>query len=776
MNIKSIRSQMLLYLIVGLLVLFGFLLYGVNNELHKFPNSIKLQYQEIANARSAEVGKELDKFVQEVKMISQSPVIRSMEIEKIQEYLPHLVLEGQHRNMTVASLDGVGWTTFGRYIDISEQEQYQKIILEGYSHWISQPFISPFADPDKPIVIISHAVRDDNQETIGLVNIVINSEFLNSIAESIDLGRTGSAWIVAEDGKVVAHPHLSVGSEKIITELLPSMDMNQLKKSELGWWESQTNDGDDRIIFYNEIENSPGWTLLLSIDVQEVLGPIRNTQVNIILFFIFCLIAILIFAYYYSTTISKPILDLKKVFEKAETGDLNVVANELVRNEVGAAAKSFNQMLSRIKKLTYYDSLTNLYNLNGFLVDLLHRAKRLKEEYRVIAIVVISIDDFKRINSLSGYRGGNIVLQKLAEELSLFIDKDESLGRYFGDEFILLLKSTSYKNLEKRIDELWKQCTTVMTIKDIEYRLKVSIGVASTEQWDVKVEDLVDKANIAKIDAKKQGGNLYRYYDHGINEVIKEEQKLENALYHAIDNKELYVVFQPIVDLKTNSIIGNEALIRWKHEQFQHVSPLKLIEIAEKSGFIIDIGKWVLKEALQQNKYWHDLGYSTLFVSVNISTIQFDQPNFVEMVKGVLEETNMDPRYLELEVTETNAMTFVEEKLTKMKKLKEMGISISIDDFGTGYSSLAYFTRFPIHTLKIDRSFVAKISEDENAKTIITTIINMAKTINIATTAEGVENEDQLKFLESQGCDKIQGYFISKPTKPNEIEQLLKVQ
>lgn len=767
---------MLLYLIVGLLVLFGFLLYGVNNELHKFPNSIKLQYQEIANARSAEVGKELDKFVQEVKMISQSPVIRSMEIEKIQEYLPHLVLEGQHRNMTVASLDGVGWTTFGRYIDISEQEQYQKIILEGYSHWISQPFISPFADPDKPIVIISHAVRDDNQETIGLVNIVINSEFLNSIAESIDLGRTGSAWIVAEDGKVVAHPHLSVGSEKIITELLPSMDMNQLKKSELGWWESQTNDGDDRIIFYNEIENSPGWTLLLSIDVQEVLGPIRNTQVNIILFFIFCLIAILIFAYYYSTTISKPILDLKKVFEKAETGDLNVVANELVRNEVGAAAKSFNQMLSRIKKLTYYDSLTNLYNLNGFLVDLLHRAKRLKEEYRVIAIVVISIDDFKRINSLSGYRGGNIVLQKLAEELSLFIDKDESLGRYFGDEFILLLKSTSYKNLEKRIDELWKQCTTVMTIKDIEYRLKVSIGVASTEQWDVKVEDLVDKANIAKIDAKKQGGNLYRYYDHGINEVIKEEQKLENALYHAIDNKELYVVFQPIVDLKTNSIIGNEALIRWKHEQFQHVSPLKLIEIAEKSGFIIDIGKWVLKEALQQNKYWHDLGYSTLFVSVNISTIQFDQPNFVEMVKGVLEETNMDPRYLELEVTETNAMTFVEEKLTKMKKLKEMGISISIDDFGTGYSSLAYFTRFPIHTLKIDRSFVAKISEDENAKTIITTIINMAKTINIATTAEGVENEDQLKFLESQGCDKIQGYFISKPTKPNEIEQLLKVQ
>ncbi|MCT8136777.1 bifunctional diguanylate cyclase/phosphodiesterase [Anaerobacillus sp. CMMVII] len=423
--------------------------------------------------------------------------------------------------------------------------------------------------------------------------------------------------------------------------------------------------------------------------------------------------------------------------------------------------------------MTYYDSLTNLYNLNGFLVDLPQRAIQLRKKYPVIAIAVISIDDFKRINSISGYIGGNLVLQKLADQLSQFIEKEEGIGRYFGDEFILLLKEESLEKLEERIKLLWEQCSTEMIINDQEYRLKISIGVAITNSSLIKVEEIVNQANIAKVQAKKQGGNRYQYYDINVNEVIKMEQKIENALYHAITKNELYLVFQPIVNLKTNSIIGSEALIRWNNKQFSKVSPLKIIEVAEQSGMIVDIGKWVLSEALKQNKRWHDLGYNNMFVSVNISAIQFEQPNFLDMLKAILEETAMAPQFLELEVTETNAMTMVEEKLEKMSKLKEMGIRIAIDDFGTGYSSLAYFTRFPINTLKIDRSFVNEIYKDENAKTIITTIINMAKTINIATTAEGVETIEQVKFLEEQGCDKIQGYLISRPVNPNQIEELL---
>ncbi|RXJ00285.1 EAL domain-containing protein [Anaerobacillus alkaliphilus] len=776
MNIKSIRSQMLIYFIVALLALFGFLIYVVDKELQKLPEHMMLQYQEIANARADEIDKELHSFIQEVKMVSQSPVVQSMDLDVIKDYLPKLVLDGQHRNMTIAKTDGEGWTTLGNSIDISDQEQFQKIIVEGNPSWISQPFISPYADTDIPIIIISHEVKR-NEEIVGLVNIVISNEFLNKVVQNINLGNTGLAWIVDREGNIVAHADSSVGFNRHISEFIPNNHTYTEAFNPgngLGWLQHNNVQGKEIVTFYKSMDSSPGWTLLLSINNEELLKEVSNARVSIILFFILGIVLMSIFAFYYTTTISKPILHLKKVFEKAETGNLNVVADETVKNEVGAAAKSFNKMLTQLRKLTYRDSLTNLHNLNGFLLELPDRAKQLKKKYSNIAIVVVSLDDFKRINSISGYTGGNLVLLKLAKLLSEFVKEEEGLGRYFGDEFILLLKGDSLEKIEERIQLLWDKCSTEMTINDTEYRLRVSIGVAITDNPLIKVEDIVNEANIAKVQAKKQGGNRYQFFDQNIDRAIKIEQKVENALFHAIEKNELYLVFQPIVDLKTNTIIGTEALIRWDHDYFKQITPLKLIEIAEQSGLIVDIGKWVLREALKQNKKWHDLGYSSMFVSVNISAIQFDQPNFVSMVKSILEETSMSPEFLELEVTETNAMTMVDEKLAKMSKLKEMGIRIAIDDFGTGYSSLAYFTRFPINTLKIDRSFVNEIYHDENAKTIITTIINMAKTINIATTAEGVETFDQVKFLEEQGCDKIQGFLISRPVNPEDIEELFK--
>lgn len=199
-----------------------------------------------------------------------------------------------------------------------------------------------------------------------------------------------------------------------------------------------------------------------------------------------------------------------------------------------------------------------------------------------------------------------------------------------------------------------------------------------------------------------------------------------------------------------------------------------LIQIAEQSGFIYEIGEWVLREACNQNKQWQEEGYPPVVVSVNVSALQFDQPNFVEMVNKILEDIDMDPSYLELEITETNAMDRVDEKLEKMESLKSMGVRISIDDFGTGYSSLAYFTRFPIDTLKIDRSFINDMLNDENAKTIVTTIINLAKTIKIKIIAEGVETVEQLEYLKQKGCDKIQGYYFSRPVAPDLIREMLK--
>ncbi|HLS53302.1 MAG TPA: EAL domain-containing protein, partial [Tissierellaceae bacterium] len=219
-------------------------------------------------------------------------------------------------------------------------------------------------------------------------------------------------------------------------------------------------------------------------------------------------------------------------------------------------------------------------------------------------------------------------------------------------------------------------------------------------------------------------------------------------------------------------IVAVEALLRWTHPKYKNISPLFMIRIAEESGIINDIGEWVLKEACKQNKSWQDKGLAHIKVSVNVSAMQFEQEDFVATVEEVLFETGMDPKYLELEITETNIMDNVVEKMDKMKELKDLGISISIDDFGTGYSSLAYFTRFPIDTLKIDKSFISGMLKDENSETIVKTIINMGKSINLKLVAEGVETEEQLERLEEMGCDKIQGYLISKPLESKKIVEL----
>ncbi|WNF38993.1 GGDEF domain-containing phosphodiesterase [Bacillaceae bacterium IKA-2] len=363
--------------------------------------------------------------------------------------------------------------------------------------------------------------------------------------------------------------------------------------------------------------------------------------------------------------------------------------------------------------------------------------------------------------------------KQFSERLQIFVDKEEIIGRYFGDEFIILLKEESAEKLQYRIQQLWLETSTEMIIKENEYRLKVSMGVATSDSFQIDIETMINEANISKLQAKKVGGNRFQFYDTKMAKIINFEQEVENALYHAIENSELYLVYQPIVDINTNKIVGTEALIRWNNQRFSDVSIPKLIEIAEQSGLIIDIGKWVLTEALRQNKFWQNAGFKPMFVSVNISVLQFDQANFIDIVGQAVREIGIAPKYIELEITESTAMAVVTEKLEKMQRLKEMGINIAIDDFGTGYSSLAYFTKFPISTLKIDRSFVKDISNDESAKTVITTIISLAKAIGISTTAEGVEYEDQKQFLKEMGCVKMQGYLISKPVGAEKLEQLL---
>lgn len=763
---------MLTYLISGSMFLFFALALLSDAKIKELPEIIKRQYGEIANSRADEIEKELSGLLDQVKILSQSSFIKTMDMEAIKRYLPELVLDEKIRNMTIAAPDGIGWTTRGMDIDISEQEQYRKIFIEKQEYSISQPFISPYADPDMPVVIISYAIRRE-KENVGLINVVIEVEFMSKIVRQMDLGETGHGFIVNSQGMIVAHPDIRFLGGNNIRDYMSNDEkvIHRILDSESGTVEYENENGMKMLGFFKKIDKSPNWTLIISISEDEVYNEVKNVRKTIFIGFLICFLLVIIFSYIYSDRISRPILKMKEVFEKAADGDLHVRADEKHSNEIGAAAISFNIMLDKVKELTYKDTVTGLYNYNGFSVELPYKIKKLKKSQGLLAIGIISIDDFKRINSIIGYDGGNDILKLIAENLKKQAREDEVIGRFFGDEYILLLWEKDTENMEKRVEDLWKYCSGEINVRGNEFILKNSTGVSIIKDGEYDYNEVMHQATLAKLVVKKNGGNDFRFYNMDIDCAIKEEQRIENELYHAIEKNQLYLLYQPVVDVHTGRITGAEALLRWRHDEFGKIPIIKIIKIAEQSSLIIDIGNWVLKEACKKNKEWQLKGYNPIVLSVNVSAFQFEQSNFIDVVKNTLEEIGLESKYLALEITETSAMDGVREKLEKMKLLKDMGIGIAIDDFGTGYSSMAYLTEFPIDTLKIDRSFVRDLSHDDNAKAIANTIINMAKIMNMRSIAEGVETEEQRNFLKGKGCDQIQGYLISKPTSPHLIEE-----
>ena len=568
------------------------------------------------------------------------------------------------------------------------------------------------------------------------------------------------------EGEVVIEPEDSlISSDNATSPFSENTSFDDLISGEINWLEHYNQQGTEVFTFTENINNpSTEWNLMFSIDRNEVLGEVQGIQRSIALGFVTVLGFLILFSWFFSKRMSQPILRMKHVFEEAERGNSDVRADESVINEIGDAARSFNSMHDRIRSLTFFDPLTRLYNFNGFLIELPYRMKKLRKMSGHTAVALISIDDFKRYNSLLGYHAGNRILIALAERLRGFIEKDEMIGRYFGDEFIILIREQSKAKSEKRIKTLWQNAMNDMMVSEAGWQLRMSVGAAFMEtENEEDIEGIIGHANIAKLQAKRDGGNRYQFYNEWISSRIQEDQEIENALHHALQRNEFSLVYQPIVDIETGMVIGNEALIRWDRADFSHVPVWRIIEITERSGLITDIGHWVMQEALKQNKAWQEQGFDPMFISINISVLQFEQTHFIRNVREAIQESRLNPEWIQLEITETTAMSLGEDKVDKMAALKGLGVSIAIDDFGTGYSSLAYFTDFPISTLKIDRTFVSRLPNDPKAEMITNAIISMAESLEISTTAEGVENRDQQEILRELGCTHVQGYFFAKP-------------
>ncbi|OQW40896.1 MAG: diguanylate cyclase [Proteobacteria bacterium SG_bin4] len=429
----------------------------------------------------------------------------------------------------------------------------------------------------------------------------------------------------------------------------------------------------------------------------------------------------------------------------------------------------------RIVEMATHDALTGLPNRH-LLQDrveqaLVHDTRR----QRQMAVLFIDLDHFKTINDSLGHDIGDLLLKAVANRLKFCVRTEDTVARQGGDEFIVVLNSIAEsldaaKVAQKILDSLLQP----FYIHGNELHIGGSIGIAVFPNDGGTAETLLRNSDVAMYHAKENGRNNYQFFTDELNKSAYERHTLSLDLRYAMERNELLLHYQPVMDMPNHQLYGLEALLRWKHPVHQLVSPDKFINLAEETGLIIPIGEWVLKTVCLQIKAWQSQGLYVPRIAINLSARQFRDKDLITNISRILKETEVDAKYISLEITESMLIDNIDKVVETLSRLHAMGLHISIDDFGTGYSSLSYLKKFPIHTLKIDRSFVRDIVTDKNDRTIVAAIIAMAHSLELDVIAEGIEIEEQLSFLTEQKCNHYQGYYFSKPVPAPEIESMLK--
>ncbi|MGC9988394.1 MAG: EAL domain-containing protein [Terriglobales bacterium] len=429
----------------------------------------------------------------------------------------------------------------------------------------------------------------------------------------------------------------------------------------------------------------------------------------------------------------------------------------------------------RVQYLAYYDALTGLPNralLQDRLAKALASARRRKDR---VALLFLDLDRFKDINDSLGHSVGDLLLQEVAERLKKWSREQDTVARVGGDEFVIVLTAAKDgADAAVAAERLVHAMSAAIVVQGRTLSVGCSLGISIFPEHGADSETLIKNADAAMYCAKENGGHNFKFFTDDMNAQAVERLTLENGLRLALDKKELFLVYQPQMNIATGKIIGLEALLRWQHPTLGLVPPDKFIRIAENCGLIMPIGEWVLMTACSQARKWQDEGLPALSVAVNVSAVQFRQEGFCETIRRVLQETRLAPPYLELELTESLLLTNADVTHSVIRELKEMGITLAIDDFGTGYSSFSYLRQFRVSKLKIDQLFIRDVATNPDDAAITAAIISMAKSLHLKVIAEGVEDEAQMSFLRAHQCDEIQGYYFSKPLAVDKVADKLR--
>ncbi len=721
------------------------------------------------------ISKWLEERETDLEVYSENPFVKELKWEKIDDYLKEEQRKHDQYNLFfIADSEGNFHSTADEEGSIADRPYFGPV-MEGNSV-ISQPVVSKVSGED--IIVVAAPIKKEDQ-VIGLMGATIKLEILSNFVNSFKLDfRDAISFIVNIKGDIVTHPEKSfIMKENIIkpssniTENLADTVLLINSKEKGSFFYKKENRG--ILVYFHRIVGLPEWYFVAQVSKNFIDNRIYGAVRRLVIIGLIGIILSLLLSYLISKNISRPIIRLKEVFDKAADGDLTIRANIQREDEIGQAAKGFNVMMDTLNQVTYYDTRTGLPNrksLDDILRVLCFHAETNKERF---AVITLNIDQYNKIVDSMGHANGDKLLSFIANDLKNISDNVKVYSWLEAQFVILLTEIKQVKDIYHFIRKISLIINKQWEIEEISFYVTSSMGIAVYPENGSDDDTLLKNSSLALHRAIDNSDSDYQFYNPEMNDKLIEDINLDNALRIALEKKQFVLYYQPQYDITGQEIVGLEALIRWIHPVKGIISPGKFIPIAEENGLIKDIGLWVLEEACSQAAYWQEKGLKEVKVAVNIATSQLMQDNFVDIVKEILSNTGLSPDLLEIEITERAMVRSVNKLIERLNILKEMGINIAVDDFGTGYSSLQYLKDFALNHLKIDMSFIRQLFEKENNREIVSAIIAMGHSLNLKVTAEGVEDKRQLRFLKENNCDFIQGYYFSKPLPVEETEKLL---
>lgn len=636
-------------------------------------------------------------------------------------------------------------------------------------------------------------------EIVGLLRTNVTSDYFGNY---LSFDGSNSNFVIDSNNQPLFGYEITSSEEK---NFMKYIKKNPLPQQEKEMSEQSANYTDEtKCIFGYSVIKDYDWIYVVKQDTSAYTKIVSSLPILLALLLFVVLIISKYISQNLATRYTQPILELCDKMQAATEGQLDVQCDTNWFGEFESLATNFNEMMhiistnyneisnaqyllesnqeelkknyTQIEEIAYHDALTGLYNRMAFYKftdEILTKSKKRSKKH---AIIFIDLDGFKSINDTLGHDYGDLLLQSIAKKLSSLMDSNDILARNGGDEFVILKKNYgSMRELEDFLANLVATAAVPIELNEETVQITLSAGAALFPQHGTTLTELMKNADIAMYTAKNSGKNSYTFFSAFMEDDVNRRNDLIDILRNAIENKDIYLLYQPQADVLTGEIVGCEALMRLNAPIVGLVSPDEFIPVAEESGLIDDLGEWALIEACQFNQRLIEAGYKPIQISVNVSTTQLHGDRLLKAVENLKQHTTMPLQHLEIELTESVLMKNFEHNLNLIHQLKKMGIRIALDDFGTGYSSFSYLTKIPIDTLKIDKSFIDQICLNENDRYITETIIKLAHKLGIKVIAEGVETIEQLRILQSHTCDILQGYFFSRAISENDFIEMLKI-